>query len=100
MHGFEGGADGFFAAEVGYANDLPVDIVDEVVKDGFDVGVGEGNVQVAKGEFFGALSQSAWMVSLVTWCCRFARSFRFQVDVLNQRSSHAFVETGFWVEPR
>ena len=40
------------------------------------------------------------MVSLVTGCCRFAQSYRIEVDVLTQMTSHAFAETGYWIEPR
>ena len=72
LPGFEGGADGFFAAEVGYANDLPVDILGEVVEDGFDVGVGEGDVQVAKGEFFwglDAVGMDGEFGHMVLTCC-------------------------------
>lgn len=55
MHGFEGGADGFFAAEIGFADDLPVDVVGEVGEDGLDVGVGKGDVEVAEDAFLGGI---------------------------------------------
>ena len=54
--GFEGGADGFFAAKVGFADDLPADVVGEMVEDGVDVAVGKGDVQVSEDEFPGGVA--------------------------------------------
>lgn len=50
--------------------------------------------------FGGAYPQSAWTVSFAIGCCSSARSLRFRIDVLIQMSSHAFTETGYWIEPR
>ena len=59
LHGFERGADGLFAPEVGFADDLPADVVGELVEDGLDVALGESDVQISEKAFFGALPQSA-----------------------------------------
>ncbi len=56
FHGFERGADGLFAAEGGFADDLPADFVDEMVEDCLDIAMGEGNVQISEQELLGGIS--------------------------------------------
>ena len=56
FHGFECGADGVSAVEVGFADDLPADVIGVIVEDGLDIAVGEGYVQISEDEFLGGIA--------------------------------------------
>ena len=47
-HRFQRPANGFLAAQVSLAHDLPADVVAEEFEDALNIGVGEGDVQVAQ----------------------------------------------------